>query len=578
MSFTANPDGSFLYEPDSMEAVPVAPADPRHPAQFHMRGRVFSLAADDQDGVRGILDDPTTLNSLESDASIVWHRKGEDAVWAVRDAVGATPVFYARTGRGWALSFSLNTLLPLLDRRPAPREDTLYDFLATHYRYVFRDPRRTFHEGIFQVPAGCVLTIRGSKAKVEPWLDLAYDPEPSTLGLQEAADRYLHLLRENVSLRLSAVASKGFAFTVSSGLDSSTVASLASELLGAPVECWYVGYSSAKGSPYDETRGVQALTGTKGWPLHPLDLSSPDLVAEASDMMDRALAPLATVSWLASGVLARRAAESGCAYLFSGLGGDESLAGEFDHFLYFFADLFRDGQEALLEKETEAWIRLHDHPVFRKSRDARDAYFRRFIDFKTGEIRVDLARYSHNRAWFSEDWIRAMETRIPPPQMPTPYPYFLSNRLYQEMTYETSPPTLWSEHLSSSANWVKGIFPMASPRLFRLALSLPGTFKYENGLTKMLVRRSTRGLLPEYTRLNPVKTGFNAPLDLWMRNPATAAKVLDAILSSPLPGKGWLVPGSAEKIVAEHLSGAKNHMMLIWPLLSTALFLEKNKA
>ncbi|MDR2613563.1 MAG: asparagine synthase [Deltaproteobacteria bacterium] len=576
MSFRANPDGSFVYVPDPPSERRAAEG-PRPPAQAHSRGRVYSLAEDDAEGIQAILDEPRTLNSLESDASFVWYREEDDTVRAVRDAAGATPVFYAKTEAGWALSFGLPTLLQLLDRKPRPREDTLYDFLATHYRYVFRDPRRTFHEGVWQVPAGHELVISGGKAELFPWLDLSFDPEPATLGLQEAADRYLLLLRENVALRLSAIASSGFAFSVSSGLDSATVASLASAVLGAPLECWYVGYSSAKGTPYDETRGVRALTGAKGWALHPLDLSAPRLVEETSDLMDRTLAPLATVTWLASSVLARHAAEDGAAYLFSGLGGDESLAGEFDHFMYFFADLQQDGRLDLLERETEAWAALHDHPVFRKSREIRDAYFKRFIDFSTGEIRVDLSRYTQNRAWFDEGWIRSMETRIPPPQMPRPYPYFLSNRLYQEMTYETSPPTMWSEHLSSSAHWVKGIFPMASPRLFRFALSLPGTYKYENGLTKMLIRRAAKGLLPESTRLNPVKTGFNAPLDHWMRDPDTARQVLDVVMSSPLPKTGWLAPGAPEKILNEHLTGARNHMMLIWPLLSTALFLEKSK-
>ena len=157
--------------------------------------------------------------------------------------------------------------------------------------------------------------------------------------------------------------------------------------------------------------------------------------------------------------------------------------------------------------------------------------------------------------------------------MPAPYPFFLSNRLFEEMAYETSPPTMWSEAMSSRAGGVKGVFPMASPRLFRLAYSLPGTFKYENGLTKMLIRRSAKGLLPDSTRLNPVKTGFNAPLDLWLKDPKTAKDALDLIKSSPLAKKGWLKKDAPDKIIEAHLEGSRNHMMLLWPLISTAVFL-----
>jgi asparagine synthase (glutamine-hydrolysing) len=131
---------------------------------------------------------------------------------------------------------------------------------------------------------------------------------------------------------------------------------------------------------------------------------------------------------------------------------------------------------------------------------------------------------------------------------------------------------LWSEALSSNAGGIKGIFPMASPRLFRLALSLPGTFKYENGYTKMLIRRGTKGILPDSSRLNPVKVGFNAPLDMWLRDEGTAQATLDLLLNSPLKDCGWFLKGALEKIVSEHKSGEKNNMMLLWPLIQSALF------
>jgi asparagine synthase (glutamine-hydrolysing) len=133
---------------------------------------------------------------------------------------------------------------------------------------------------------------------------------------------------------------------------------------------------------------------------------------------------------------------------------------------------------------------------------------------------------------------------------------------------------MWSEALSSGAGGVKVVFPMASPYLFRLAYSLPGTFKYENGFTKMLIRRSTKGLLPDSTRLNHVKTGFNAPLDMWLQDPKTAKDALELIKGSSLAKKGWLKKGAIDQILEEHLKGSHNHMMLLWPLISSAIFLD----
>jgi asparagine synthase (glutamine-hydrolysing) len=406
-------------------------------------------------------------------------------------------------------------------------------------------------------------------------LDLSFDPEPQSFSLEGASFLYLDMLRENTLLRLRALSEKSPAFTLSSGLDSSSVACLAAEDLGRPLPALTMSYSSAKGTPYDETPKVKELCARKGWDLGCLEMGAPDLLGEAERLMGLTKAPIATVTWLAHYHLAARAAERGFAHLFSGLGGDESLAGEFEHFFVYFADLKAQGREGLLDEETMCWARLHGTPEFPKGREARDAWLARNIDFPAGKIRVDQPRYTQFREWFEPDWVESWEKKIPPPPMETPYPFFLSNRLYQEMTHETSPPTLWSEALASRAAGVRGVFPMASPKLFRLLYSLPGTFKYHRGFTKMILRRAMKGILPDSSRLNPVKTGFNAPLDSWLKGEKTAAAVLDLIMDSPLGSNGWLKKGAPEKIVSQHAAGQKNNMMLLWPLIQTALFLRQ---
>jgi asparagine synthase (glutamine-hydrolysing) len=454
-------------------------------------------------------------------------------------------------------------------------EDTFFDFVGTHYRYIFRDPGRTFHRGVRQVPAGCSLSLSAGGPRETRWLDLGFQPEVPAMDPGEASRRYVSLLEENVILRLEALAGQDYAFSISSGLDSSSVAALAARHLGRPLDCWFMAYRDQSGSPFDETGGVMDLIEATGWRLNRVDLGAPDLLAETRALMDLTLAPMATVTWLAHHVLAKKAAQAGCRFLFSGLGGDERLAGECEHFFAFFADLRAAGQEDVLERETVAWARLHDHPVFRKSPAVRDDWLARNVDFAARTIRVDQARYLAVREYFDQDWWTSMEARQPPVPLPHPYPFFLSNRLFQEMSSETSVPTLWSESLSSRAAGLRGIFPMTSPRLIRLALSAPGTLKYEDGLTKMLLRRALSGILPDSSRLNPVKTGFNAPLDLWLREPGLAREVGGLLSSPPFSRLGWLAPGAAGRILAEHLDGRRNHMMLLWPLISTAIFLEK---
>ncbi|MDR0548451.1 MAG: hypothetical protein LBI10_03435 [Deltaproteobacteria bacterium] len=551
--------------------------DASYPTFYLAQGQVFNLPPNQSldEFYSDLANFPTLLNDYESDLSLVYYQPRDKSLILIRDFCGATPLYVAKASDGsYAYGFDLKALFDELGGRPPLNEATFYDFLATHYRHVFRDPTRTFHEGVYQVPAGHYAVIDSKGLSFRPWLDLSFDPNVGQLDVETAAELYLSILKDNVLCRLKALEGQKLAFSVSSGLDSSTVASLAANKLG-PIEAFFVAYKDQAHSPYDETAGVMDLVTAKGWSLNRLDLLAPDLLAATTELLNKTSSPIITVTWLAHYVLARAAAKAGYTRLFSGLGGDESLAGEFEHFFLFFADLKKENQIARLDSETQDWIRLHDHPVFKKSPAVRDLWHQKNLNFATGEIRVNQVRYSQYQRYFEPEWIKAMEAQIPPVPMPRPYPYYLSNRLFQEMSYETSPPTLWSEALSSKAAGIKGVFPMASPSLFRLAYSLPGTYKYDQGLTKMLIRRSVGGLLPETTRWNPVKTGFNAPLDLWLKEPKLAAKVLEILESGPLSQKGWLKKGAAKEIIADHTSGVANHMMVLWPLIVTAIFLDQ---
>ncbi|MDR2353636.1 MAG: hypothetical protein LBF22_10890 [Deltaproteobacteria bacterium] len=566
------PEALTYYQNSPTQNTPLKSLDPAKLS----RGRLFSNFGETNFSLADLAKNPEKLNNLESDLSFIYYSPQDNSLTLVRDNCGATPLFYAPTQSGRVVcAFDLPTLLAALDFTPVPDELALYDFLATHYRYVFRVPSRTFYQGIFQVPAGHYVKIKGQDIQVLPWLKLTFDATCASLSPQEAADFYLETLDENVQARLKALAGEKFTFTVSSGLDSATVTSLAQRYLDYPLDVWYMAYGSVKNTPYDETPGVLELVKAKGFQLHRLDLAAPSLLADTEKLISLTSAPIITVTWLAHFKLAQAVKSAGFDFLFSGLGGDESLAGEFEHFFLFFADLLAEGKNELLERETEAWIKLHNHPVFRKSPQVRDSYFERNLNFQTREIFPDQIRYRAHQKFFNPEWIQACEAQIPPPPMPTPYPFFLSNRLYQEMTYETSPPTLWSEALSGIACGVKGIFPMASVRLFRKALSYPGTSKYENGFSKMILRRSTQGLLPDSSRLNPVKTGFNAPLDEWYLDPALTQETLDFLKASPLAKKNWLKPGALEEILLTHQRGENNFMMLIWPLINTAFFLQQ---
>ena len=98
-------------------------------------------------------------------------------------------------------------------------------------------------------------------------------------------------------------------------------------------------------------------------------------------------------------------------------------------------------------------------------------------------------------------------------------------------------------------------------------------FKTSDGVTKQILRRAMKGLLPDVTRQRIGKTGWNAPIDVWF---ATTLRepLLDLVRSRRFRERGIYRPGAVECVIMEHAEivrgGAprENHMMFLWQLIS----------
>lgn len=538
---------------------------PQEPSLSY-RGRIYDLepGTDETQTVRRLLAEPQQLNFREADLAAVSYDPAQGSWRLLRD-FGQTPLYYIVLADGFAWSFHYAELLKLVGPLEAD-EATMFDYLATHYRYIFRDPGRCFHKGLRQVPAGGWVDISPQGYSQGRWLNLSPPEDEKVWGPDEASEELMGLLRRSVHLRRRAFDRP--AFTVSSGLDSGTVASLAAAE-GGEMNVFSVGYSGQGVEQYDETAGIAQLLEGRDWNWKHLNLQSPDLVQQTSALVALSGSPVVTVTWLAYYLLAKEL--EGFEYIFTGIGGDECLAGEFLHFFYFFADLKKSGQLELLEQEAAAWSRLHDHPVFKKNRAVLEDFWLRNIDFASGETRVDQKIYRVNWRFFEPQWLELYSSEQPP--LPRPYPDFLPNRLFQELSFETTPPTLWGLFMANEILGLTAVSPFLSPNIFRFALPLPGQLKYDQGLTKALLRRGLVGVVPEKVRLNSLKTGFNAPIDRWFAEPKVYEPCLELLHYGPLAKRGWLKKGAADEIVSEHLSGRANHMMLLWTLLNASVFL-----
>jgi asparagine synthase (glutamine-hydrolysing) len=327
---------------------------------------------------------------------------------------------------------------------------------------------------------------------------------------------------------------------------------------------------------YDESGEIRSMLSSAVSQWHPIEIGTPDVFALVERMVRAHDEPVATATWLSHYLVCESAASQGFGALFGGLGGDELNAGEYEYFFYHFADLRAAGDEKRLSTEIDLWAKYHDHPIYRKSRDVVDEALPRIVDLRSpGHCRPDRTRLNRYAATVAKDYC---DLNAFTPRMEHPFRSYLKNRTFQDLFFETAPCCLRAEDRQSAAFGIEHFDPFFDYRLSELMFRVGGGLKIRDGVTKVLLRSATKGLLPEETRQRIKKTGWNAPAHVWFAG-RNLANLRDLVASRQFRERGIYDVPQVTRIVDEHIElvasevPKENHMMFLWQLVNLELWL-----
>ena len=124
-------------------------------------------------------------------------------------------------------------------------------------------------------------------------------------------------------------------------------------------------------------------------------------------------------------------------------------------------------------------------------------------------------------------------------------------------------------------SWTWGIdviSPFYDNKIIDLALHLPSHQKINNGINKVLARKTLRGIVPDQILDTVAKKGFNAPFDLWIQS-SLKEFTMDHLTSDKFRSRGIYNQNIFQKCLDDHMSNKANHMMLIWQALNLELWM-----
>ncbi len=275
------------------------------------------------------------LERLDGMFAFTIHDSASETWFFARDRFGVKPFCYTMSGSTFAFASEPKALLSAGLAGLELDEHTVLDYL----KYAVTDTGdRTFFSQIRQLCPGHYGLVHGDSLKIERWWRAeavpAHRADPAEIRLR--AERFQRTLARSVALRLRSDVPVGI--LLSGGIDSSTIASLATRVRGDhPLASYMVSFPGAR---VDETRFAKLAAGWASLPLHVETASNFDIEAVLGCMEAQAepfLSPSVVAQWL----VLRAVRDSGVRVLLSGQGADEYLAG-YEYFdAYAVADFLR---------------------------------------------------------------------------------------------------------------------------------------------------------------------------------------------------------------------------------------------
>jgi asparagine synthase (glutamine-hydrolysing) len=121
------------------------------------------------------------------------------------------------------------------------------------------------------------------------------------------------------------------------------------------------------------------------------------------------------------------------------------------------------------------------------------------------------------------------------------------------------------------AHSIESRVPFLDYRLVELILSLPMNKIIQDGTTKVILRESMKGILPETIRTRLDKMGFVTPEDIWFRG--TLKDYISEIIGSrSFAERGYFNIHRARRTFERHCRGQINQSPTIWRWVNLELW------
>jgi asparagine synthase (glutamine-hydrolysing) len=500
----------------------------------------------------------------------------EQTLCLVRDRLGVKPLYYGRLNGALVFGSELKAIAVYPDAALTINRDWLDRYL----REIHLRSEDTVYRGIRAIGPGAHVTfdqrLRAREHVYWSATDQAEAGRNRFSGSEaEAVERLDSLLRDAVRLRK--VSDVPLGVLLSGGIDSSTVLALLQQESPRPIQSFSIGFPD---SGLDEAPAARRIAAHIGSDHTELYMAPNDIIQLIPSLARLSDLPQSDPSYVSNHVAYRLAGQNVTVVL-CGDGGDELFAGYHRHrwlpricrqIGWLPVGIRKQGARALTAVPPAMWDK-----VFGLIEPAIPSRLR---ERTPGAKLHRLARWIGSAS--DEEMYRVLSTRWDPddrlvvghdPEQPADSVFvrlngdfdLLQRMLAHELVTSFVDTQLKKVDRASMAVSVEARVPFMDYRVVEFALTLPSDLKVRGETGKYILRRVLHQHVPEALFQRP-KMGFHLPLSTWLRGPLRewAEDLLDP---SAIRQEGFLDPGPIRQKWHEHLTGRRDRVDHLWPVL-----------
>lgn len=412
-------------------------------------------------------------------------------IFLARDRFGVKPLYYFFDGRNFAFASSCSVLAKHF------KQGVNLSYLSKGISYwIYEDNSdQTQFENIKALQPGYSLEFNISLESLQITTSQFYDlknrvrlrqDDIRNICAADAVDLMRETFKNSVSLRLRSDVKVGI--SLSGGVDSSTVASFASQLASGLTGINYGNLEEEK----SEAPLVKKLAERLGlkveyvWPNHN------EMVTAFWDLFEAQESPIYGLSYIAEYFVYKRAKELGIKVMLGGQGGDEVFMGYRKYLFYNLRKL------------------IHE---------------REFV--KAGSASLGIVKNLYHQPNIIKTYSQSIRRYLLPsgikpnlflPSVSMPMNLDTSSELWErqiiDILISSIPTQLKSEDRNSMRNSVETRLPFLDYNVVELGVAMNSELKIRNGFGKFIVRELTKDRVPDEIRKARFKRGFDVTQNL----------------------------------------------------------------